>query len=96
LRCKPPIEPSCCERISAGVYIFGRFFDNQDGGSTYMRIDLYAHTYGTYPYIYLSWWRRPCGVVASVVCRMNEVTVWRARLVLGWVTIFGRVYRHST
>jgi len=32
-------------------------------------------------------WRR--GVVASVVRRMNEVTLRRARLVLGWVTVFG-------
>jgi len=31
------------------------------------------------------------GVVASVVRRMNEVTLRRARLVLGWVTVFGRV-----
>jgi len=35
-------------------------------------------------------WRR--GVVASVVRCMNEVTVRRARLVVGWVTVFGRVY----
>ena len=33
-------------------------------------------------------WRR--GVVASVVRRTNEVTPRRARLVLGWVTAFGR------
>jgi len=32
------------------------------------------------------------GVVASVVRRMNEVTLRRARLVLGWVTVFERVY----
>ena len=38
-------------------------------------------------------WRR--GVVASVVRRMNEVTVHWARLVLGWVTVFGRVYHHD-
>jgi len=38
-------------------------------------------------------WRR--GVVAIVVRRMNEVTLPRARLVLGWVTVFGRVYRHG-
>ena len=38
-------------------------------------------------------WRR--GVVASVVRRMNEVTVHWARLVLGWVTVFGRVYYHG-
>ena len=40
-----------------------------------------------------SWWR---GIVASIVRRMNEVTLWRARLVLGWVTIFGWVYHHGT
>jgi len=34
-------------------------------------------------------------VVASVVRRMNEVTLRRARLVLGWVTVFGRVYHHG-
>jgi len=38
-------------------------------------------------------WRR--GVVASVVRRMNEVTLRRARLVLKWVTVFGRVYHHG-
>ena len=38
-------------------------------------------------------WR--LGVVASVVRRMNEVTLHRARLVLGWVTVFGRVYHHG-
>jgi len=38
-------------------------------------------------------WRR--GVVASVVRRMNEVTVHWARLVLGWVTVFGWVYHHG-
>jgi len=35
-------------------------------------------------------WRR--GVVVSGVRRMNEVNAFRARLVLGWVTVFGRVY----
>ena len=35
-------------------------------------------------------WRR--GVVVSVVRRMNEVTLRRARLVLGWMTVYGRVY----
>ena len=38
-------------------------------------------------------WRRD--VVASVVASMNEVTVHWARLVLGWVTVFGRVYHHG-
>jgi len=37
-----------------------------------------------------SGWRR--GVVVSGVLRMNEVNACRARLVPGWVTIFGRVY----
>jgi len=35
------------------------------------------------------------GVVVSVVRRMNEVTLRRARLVLGWVTVFVRVYHHG-
>jgi len=35
-------------------------------------------------------WRR--GVVVSGVRRMNEVNARRARLVLGSVTVFGRVY----
>ena len=35
-------------------------------------------------------WRR--GVVISGVRRMNEVNARRARLVPGWVTVFGRVY----
>jgi len=35
-------------------------------------------------------WRR--GVVVSGVRRLNEVNARRARLVPGWVTVFGRVY----
>ena len=35
-------------------------------------------------------WRR--GVVVSGVRRMDEVNARRARLVPGWVTVFGRVY----
>jgi len=31
----------------------------------------------------------------SVVRRMNEVALRWARLVLGWVTVFGRVYHLS-
>jgi len=38
-------------------------------------------------------WR--LGAVASVVRRMNEVTVHWVRLVLGWVTVFGWVYHHG-
>jgi len=38
-------------------------------------------------------WRR--GAVVSVVRRMNEVTLCRARLVLRWVTVLGRVYHHA-
>jgi len=33
------------------------------------------------------------GGVVSGVRHMNEVNARRARLVLGWVTVFGRVYR---
>jgi len=40
----------------------------------------------------LAGWRR--GVVVSGVRRMNDVpSARRARLVPGWVTVFGRVYR---
>jgi len=35
-------------------------------------------------------WRR--GIVVSGVRRMNEVNARRARLVPGWVTVFGREY----
>jgi len=35
-------------------------------------------------------WRH--GVVVSGVRRMNEVNALRARLLPGWVTLFGRVY----
>jgi len=35
-------------------------------------------------------WRR--AVMVSGVRRMNEVNARRARLVPGWVTVFGRVY----
>jgi len=38
------------------------------------------------------WWR---GVVVSGIRRMNEVNPRRARLVPGWVTVFGRVYHLS-
>ena len=48
---------------------------------------------GLYHAGYRHCWRR--GVVASVVRRMNEVTLRRARLVLGWVAVFGRVYHHG-
>ena len=35
-------------------------------------------------------WRH--GVVVSGVSRMNEINPRRARIVLGWATVFGRVY----
>jgi len=34
--------------------------------------------------------------MASVIRRMNEVTLRRARLVLGWVTVFGWVRNQPT
>jgi len=49
--------------------------------STSMPVDFCRHLVG---------WRR--GVVVSGVRRMNEVNARRARLVLGWVTVFRRVY----
>ena len=41
------------------------------------------------PYSHHGWWR---GTVVSVVRRMNEVNPRWARLVLGWMTVFGRTY----
>jgi len=43
-------------------------------------------------YFRLRWQR---GVVVSGFRRMNEVNACRARLVLGWVTVFGRVHHLS-
>jgi len=40
---------------------------------------------------YTERWRR--GVVASVVRRMNEVTLRRARLLLGWVPHMAREFQ---
>jgi len=34
------------------------------------------------------WWR---GVVVNALVVINEITLRRARLVLGWVTVRGRV-----
>ena len=42
------------------------------------------------PHAAIHRWRR--GDVVSGVRRMNEVSARRARLVPGWVTVFGRVY----
>jgi len=36
--------------------------------------------------------RRGSGVMVSGVRRMNEVNARWVRLVLGWVTVYGRVY----
>jgi len=40
-------------------------------------------------FVNIQGWRR--GVVVSGVRRMNEVNACQARLVPGWVTVFGRV-----
>ena len=41
-------------------------------------------------FMMIAGWRR--GVMVRGVRRMNEVNARRARLVPGWVTVFGRVY----
>ena len=53
---------------------------------------MYLLTLGNYgpPLNTYYYWRH--GVVVSGVRRMNEVNAHRARLVPGWMTIFGRVY----
>ena len=48
-------------------------------------------THPTHPPAYGPVLRRR-GVVVSGVHRVNEVNAGRARLVPGWVTVFGRVY----
>jgi len=43
--------------------------------------------------VYRLWWQLGAVVAAcGAVGLINEVTVRQARLVLGWVTVFGRVY----
>jgi len=37
-----------------------------------------------------AWWRGPCKAMINIVGLINEVNQRRARLVLGWVTVFGR------
>ena len=49
-----------------------------------------TYKYGIFAVKLLHGWRR--GVVVSSVRRMNEVNARRARLVPGWVTVFGRLY----
>jgi len=44
---------------------------------------------GNFSVMWFVWWR---GVVVSAVRHLNEVTLRRARLVPGWVTVCGRVY----
>ena len=52
--------------------------------------DEHARTSGDAAMCQITGWRR--GVVVSGVRRINEVNARRARLVPGWVTVFGRVY----
>ena len=49
-----------------------------------------AETFVHSAFLLVLGWRR--GAVVSGVRRMNEVNARRARLVLGWVTVLGRVY----
>jgi len=57
-----------------------------------MFVPLEVNLFTSFSYFYNSWWR---DIVASVVRRMNEVALRRTRLVLGWVTVFGRIYHHG-
>jgi len=47
----------------------------------HLKLDLFSLSGG---------WRH--GIVVSGIHRMNQVNARRARLVPGWVTVFGRVY----
>jgi len=56
----------------------------------YLRVMPPRESTRMFPLLITRGWRR--GVVVSGVRRMNEVNARRARLGLGWVTVFGRVY----
>ena len=49
---------------------------------------LYKRLRNTLTYLLMMWWR---GVVVNALVAINEVTLRRARLVLGCVTVCGRV-----
>ena len=66
-----------------------RLNDNQPHQVVVRRNDRYVSIRLTH----YRWWR---GVVVSVVRHMNKVTLRQARLVLEWVTVFGRVCHHGT
>jgi len=57
-------------------------------------VNINSYLHNTMPAQRRRWgWRR--GVAVSGVCRMNEVNPRWARLVLGWVAVFGPVYYRS-
>jgi len=55
-------------------------------------IRLWAQEISTQTFM-MAWFAVWCS--GTVIHRMNEVTLRWARLVLGWVTVFGRVYHLS-
>ena len=57
-----------------------------------MRHRLQLRAVGLDPATPLAGYDSTRGVVVGGVRRLNEVNARRARLVLGWVTVFGRVY----
>jgi len=60
----------------------------------YFRVCPYFNLNQVVVYVYTrTCWRR--GIVVSGVRHINEVNPRRARLVLGWVTVFGRAYHLS-
>ena len=72
--------------------------DHEDYEDTDEALAVYASEYCLLIHVAILCTKSPCwrrGVVASLVRRMNEVTLRRARLVLGWVTVFGRVHHHG-
>jgi len=68
-------------------------FDHRKCNAVYTITGVVQYWWDCLPRAHICWWR---GVVASVVRRMNEVTLRRAQLVLGWMTVFGRVSRYIT
>ena len=88
LRCERDTARICCR---APVDRWDRQTDIQTDVRPFHR-DPAPHTTRSVPtHNYIISWRR--GVVVSGVRRMNEVNARRARLVPGWVTVFGRVFQ---
>jgi len=83
-----PLTVSCFSKIQIGFTFLVPAHTGNPGQRAVKCVCVCLHSY-----IVIGWRR---GVVVSGVRRMNKVNARRARLVLGWVTVFGRVYHVGT